>query len=84
MMDLDRSWNCITFKISVEEVNEEFINNLENVLNNNKGKTNFEMHLHHTKKNISLPFKSNVYSIKYSKKFLKEMKEIGINDYFLN
>ena len=84
MMDLDRSWNCITFKISVEEVNEEFINNLENVLNNNKGKTNFEMHLHHTKKNIFLPFKSNIHSIKYSKKFLKEMKEIGIYDYFLN
>ena len=73
MMDLDRGWNCITFKISVEEVNEEFINNLENVLNNNKGKTNLKC-IYTTKKNISLPFKSNIHSIKYSKKFLKEMK----------
>ena len=72
MMDLDRSWNCITFKISVEEVNEEFINNLENVLNN-KGKTNFEMHLHHTKK---ISFCLNLISIQLNiRKILEKRRD---------
>jgi len=81
---LDRDWRMISVNLEVDDIKVDIIQKLEDIVKHNKGKTNLEINLFLSKKNIFVPLRCNTFQIKYSEKFKKEINKIGIKEYFLN
>ena len=81
---LNRDWRMISVTLEVDNIKVDIIQKLEDIIKNNKGKTNLEINLFLSKKNIFVPLRCDTFQIKYSEKFKKEINKIGIKEYFLN
>ena len=81
---LDRDWKMISLNLEFDSLKLDTMQEFEKVIKNNKGKTQLEINLFSSKKNIFVPFRCNAFQIKYSEKFKKEIEKIGIKEYFLN
>lgn len=81
---LDRDWEMISVNLEVDNMKVDEIQKFEDIIRNNKGKTSLEVNLYLSKKNIFVPLRCNTFQIKYSEKFKKEIKKIGLKEYFLN
>ena len=74
----------ISLNLEFDSLKLDTMQEFEKVIKNNKGKTQLEINLFSSKKNIFVPFRCNAFQIKYSEKFKKEIEKIGIKEYFLN
>ena len=82
--NLDREWDFISVNINYSDLNQEKIDKIIETVKNNKGKTKLGLNLYCSEKKIFVPLKSNTFSVKFSKKFKKEINKLGIVEYFLN
>ena len=81
---LDREWRSIAVNLCIDDIKDNEISKLEDVIKNNKGKTNLVINLYSAEKSIFVPLRSNTFQVKYSEKFKKEINKVGIKEYFLN
>ena len=81
---LDRDWRVISLNLEIDDIKTDIIQEFEDVIKKNKGKTYLEINLYLSKKNIFVPLRCDDFQIKYSEKFKKEISKIGIKEYFLN